>query len=337
MNITILGAGAWGTALAISLASRHQVVLWGRNADAMEQAKQQQENMLYLPGFALPKTLRLSADFDEAMRHVTSTNVHEQQSLLIIASPVAGLRQLLEQMQPYPISNIIWLCKGFEKDSHLLPHQIVQNIFGDEIPCGVLSGPSFAQEVARGLPCALTIASHSTSLRNAVVTALHGDNIRIYSTDDVVGVEVGGAVKNILAIATGIADGLELGLNARAALITRGLAEITRLGSVLGGKTETFMGLTGIGDLILTSTGNLSRNRTVGLALAQGKTLSSIVAELGHVAEGVPCAQVVRALASKLGVEMPITNAVAAVLFDGDTPQTMLTHLLSRNPKDETS
>ncbi len=335
MNITILGAGAWGTALAIALANRHQVVLWGRNADAVQQAKAQQENTLYLPGFSLPPALRLSADFDEAMRHVTNANA--QQSLLIIASSVAGLRPLLEQIQPYPIANVIWLCKGFEKDSHLLPHQIVQNIVGDEIPCGVLSGPSFAQEVARGLPCALTIASHSISLRESVVTALHGGNIRIYSTDDVVGVEVGGAVKNILAIATGIADGLELGLNARAALITRGLAEITRLGGVLGGRTETFMGLTGIGDLILTSTGNLSRNRTVGLALAQGKTLSSIVAELGHVAEGVPCAQVVRVLASKLGVEMPITNAVAAVLFDGDTPQTMLTHLLSRNPKDETS
>jgi glycerol-3-phosphate dehydrogenase (NAD(P)+) len=219
---------------------------------------------------------------------------------------------------------VVWLCKGFEYDTGLLPHQIVREVLGDTVAGGALSGPSFAQEVAKGLPCALTIASDSAALRASVVETAHGGNVRVYSSEDLVGVEVGGAVKNVLAIATGAADGLGLGLNARAALITRGLAEITRLGVALGGQTETFMGLTGMGDLILTCTGDLSRNRRVGLGLAQGKPLEQIVQELGHVAEGVPCAKAVRELAAKLGVDMPITNAVAGVLFDGDQPQAMV-------------
>jgi glycerol-3-phosphate dehydrogenase (NAD(P)+) len=208
-------------------------------------------------------------------------------------------------------------------------------VLGTGIPLGALSGPSFAQEVARGLPCALTIASDTPALRECVVSAVHGRTLRVYSSDDLTGVEVGGAVKNILAIATGVVDGMGLGMNARAALITRGLAEITRLGIALGGRSETFMGLAGVGDLILTCTGDLSRNRQVGLGLAQGKTLDSIVAELGHVAEGVRCAQAVRALALDYGVDMPITNAVAAVLFDGDSPRDMVERLLARDPRDE--
>jgi glycerol-3-phosphate dehydrogenase (NAD(P)+) len=212
---------------------------------------------------------------------------------------------------------------------------VVREVLGDTVPAAALSGPSFAQEVARGQPCALTVASCSEQLRDSVVASVHGGNIRVYSCDDMVGVEVGGAVKNILAIATGAADGLGLGLNARAALITRGLAEITRLGTALGGKPSTFMGLTGMGDLILTCTGDLSRNRRVGLALAQGKPLETIVAELGHVAEGVPCAKAVRELARKLGVDMPITNAVAGVLFDGDNAAEMASKLLARDPRDE--
>jgi len=208
-------------------------------------------------------------------------------------------------------------------------------VLGDTISGAALSGPSFAQEVARGLPCALTVASHDERLRNRVVAAVHGGHIRVYACDDMIGVEVGGAVKNILAIATGAADGMGLGLNARAALITRGLAEITRLGTILGGRASTFMGLTGMGDLILTCTGDLSRNRRVGLALAQGKPLATIVEELGHVAEGVPCARAVRELAFQLGVDMPITNAVAGVLFDGDNAAAMVTRLLARDPRDE--
>lgn len=331
MNITILGAGAWGTALAISLADRHRLVLWGRNDDTMRDAAARRENTAYLPGFQLPDSLTVSADFDAAVAHVASSD----DALLIVASPVAGLRPLLKRLQGTAIPNLVWLCKGFEEKTQLLPHQVAHEVLGAELAIGTLSGPSFAQEVARGLPCALVIASDTASLRERVVSAVHGRTIRVYSTDDVVGVEVGGAVKNILAIATGIIDGMGLGFNARAALITRGLAEITRLGIVLGGRTETFMGLAGMGDLLLTCTGDLSRNRQVGLSLAQGKKLDTIVTELGHVAEGVRCAQAVRALALDYGVDMPITNAVAGVLFDGDSPRDMVTRLLSRDPRDE--
>jgi glycerol-3-phosphate dehydrogenase (NAD(P)+) len=336
MNITVLGAGAWGTALAIALAQRHRVMLWGRNPDTMAAAVAQRENTAYLPGFALPDNLMLSADFSQAIAHVTADAATlKADALLIVASSVAGLRELARQLQAYPIPNIVWLCKGFEESTRMLPHQIVRQVLGDAIPAAVLSGPSFAQEVARGLPCALSVASAHAGLCEQVVAAVHGGNIRIYSTDDLVGVEVGGAVKNILAIATGVADGLGLGLNARAALITRGLAEITRLGVALGGRSETFMGLSGVGDLILTCTGDLSRNRKVGLGLAQGKKLASIVTELGHVAEGVRCAAAVRALAHERGVDMPISNAVAGVLFDGDSLQAVMELLLSRNPREE--
>ncbi|GGI19822.1 NAD(P)H-dependent glycerol-3-phosphate dehydrogenase [Oxalicibacterium faecigallinarum] len=329
MNITILGAGAWGTALAISLASSHAVVLWGREADVMREAQARRENPAYLPGFALPDGVTMTADFEMAVQHVG------QDGLLIIATSLSGLRPMAARLKACAIPNIVWLCKGFEEDTYLLPHQIVREVMGDAIPSGALSGPSFAQEVAQGLPCALTIASSDAALCQRVVDALHGRSLRIYSTDDLVGVEVGGAVKNILAIATGVSDGLGLGLNARAALMTRGLAEIMRLGVALGGRAETFTGLTGMGDLILTCTGDLSRNRRVGLGLAQGKPLQQIVSELGHVAEGVRCAQAVRALSDRLGVDMPIAHAVAAVLFDGESPRDILTHLLSRDPRVE--
>jgi glycerol-3-phosphate dehydrogenase (NAD(P)+) len=336
MNITLLGAGAWGTALALSLANRHQIVLWGRDPDAMQDAALHRENRAYFPGFALPDHLHITADFDMAVAHVAPVDTAND-TLLIVATAVVGLRPLATRLKSCTIPNMVWLCKGFEKNSRLLPHQIVRQIFGANIDIGALSGPSFAQEVARGLPCALTIASDSSTLRERVVRAVHNRNMRIYSCDDMVGVEVGGAVKNILAIATGIIDGLGLGLNARAALITRGLAEITRLGIALGGRTETFMGLTGIGDLILTCTGDLSRNRQVGLSLAQGKKLDTIVHELGHVAEGVHCAQAVRTLAQEYGIDMPIANAVAAVLFDGDSPGEMITRLLARDPRHEST
>lgn len=331
VKISILGAGAWGTALAIALAERHQVLLWGREEEAMRKAAAQRENVTYLPGFRLPDNLRVTSDFEEAVAHVAGS----ERALLIIASSVSGLRPIAQRLQPYPIPNLVWLCKGFEEQTQRLPHQIVRETLGIKLPIGALSGPSFAQEVARGLPCALTVASDALALRECVVQTVHSRSIRVYTTDDLVGVEVGGAVKNILAIATGVTDGLGLGHNARAALITRGLAEITRLGVALGGRAETFMGLAGMGDLILTCTGDLSRNRRVGLGLAQDKTLETVVAELGHVAEGVRCAQAVRALALELGVEMPITNAVAAVLFEGDSPREMVERLLSRDPRDE--
>ena len=333
-NITILGAGAWGTAVAIALAARHNVLLWARNPALADATRTTGENTAYLPGFPMPAGLNVTSSLDAALEHVSGAGAGDS-PLLIAACPVAGLRPLLEQLKPHPIPNIVWLCKGFEGGTGLLPHQVVQEVLGDRVPGAALSGPSFAQEVARGLPCALTVASESAELRDRVVSIVHGGSMRVYSCDDLVGVEVGGAVKNVLAIATGVADGLGLGLNARAALITRGLAEITRLGVALGASASTFMGLTGMGDLILTCTGDLSRNRRVGLALAQGKALDTIVAELGHVAEGVPCARAVRELAGKLGVDMPITNAVAGVLFDGDTPQDTLAQLLARDPRGE--
>jgi glycerol-3-phosphate dehydrogenase (NAD(P)+) len=326
MNITILGAGAWGTALGLSLTGRHQVVLWGRNQKLIGDIRQSRQHQ----GFTLPDSLIVTADFQAALQHTQSPS-----DLLIIGSSVSGLRPLSKALSATPIPNLVWLCKGLEENSLQLPHQIVRQELGDSVLCGALSGPSFAQEVAQGKPCALTIASKSATLRDLVVNAIHGPAIRVYSSDDVVGVEVGGAVKNILAIATGIADGMGLGLNARAALITRGLAEITRLGLALGGRLETFMGLTGMGDLILTCTGDLSRNRRVGLALAQGKPLAQIVQELGHVAEGVRCAEAVQTLSRKLHVDMPITNAIADVLFKGDSPVQMVQSLLARDSKAE--
>jgi len=332
--ITVLGAGAWGTAVAIALAARHDVLLWGRNPEQMAAIEAARDNVTYLPGHPLPPSLRVSADFEAALAHVTDA-APGTTPLLIAACPVAGLRPLLDQLKSRNIPNVVWLCKGFEYGTGLLPHQVVREVLGDTVPGAALSGPSFAQEVARGLPCGLTVASSSAELRERVVSLVHGGSVRVYACDDLVGVEVGGAVKNILAIATGAADGLGLGLNARAALITRGLAEITRLGVTLGAQASTFMGLTGMGDLILTCTGDLSRNRRVGLALAQGKQLDTIVKELGHVAEGVPCAKAVRELAARLGVDMPITNAVAGVLFDGASVPETVDQLLARDPRNE--
>lgn len=344
MNITILGAGAWGTALALGLAERHQVLLWGRDAAGIDTLAAERENRRYLTGFPFPSDLAVSADLGAALQHLQPTpsrgTAASHAGLLIVATSVAGLRPLCERLRQLRsetcrLPNIVWLCKGFEQDTSLLPHQVVRATLGPDIAVGVLSGPSFAQEVARGLPCALAIASENAALREQVVAAVHSRSVRVYSTDDVIGVEVGGAVKNILAIATGVIDGMAFGANARAALITRGLAEITRFGVALGGRSETFMGLTGIGDLLLTCTGDLSRNRQVGLGLAQGKALATIVAELGHVAEGVRCAQAVRELAKRQGVDMPISNAVAGVLFDGDAADAMVSRLLSRDPRSE--
>ena len=326
MNITILGAGAWGTALALSLTARHPVVLWGRNSELIREISLHRTHQ----GFNLPASLAITSDLSAALAHSAGPG-----SLVIVGTSVSGLRPLSQSLRSHGIPNLVWLCKGLEETSLLLPHQVVQQELGNAMPCGALSGPSFAQEVAKGQPCALTIASHFPTLCELVVNAVHGPAIRVYSSDDLVGVEVGGAVKNILAIATGIADGMGLGLNARAALITRGLAEITRLGQALGGRVETFMGLTGMGDLILTCTGDLSRNRRVGLALAQGKPLAQIVEELGHVAEGVRCAQAVQTLSRQLNVDMPITNAIADVLFKGDSPVQMVRNLLARDAKAE--
>jgi glycerol-3-phosphate dehydrogenase (NAD(P)+) len=331
--VVILGAGAWGTALAVALAPARRVTLWGRNAALMQELAQRHENRAYLADIALPSSISFTSDLSAA---VTAA----QGGVLLAATSVAGLRPLAQAlkgkaMKGQAIPNLVWLCKGFEEGSRLLPHQVVREELGSSLPAGALSGPSFAQEVAQGLPCALTVASADAELARLVVHAVHGRAIRVYASEDLIGVEVGGAVKNILAIATGIADGMGLGMNARAALITRGLVEISRLGVALGAKPETFTGLTGMGDLILTCTGALSRNRRVGLGLAQGKPLSEVVAELGHVAEGVRCAQAVCTLARERGIDMPIAEAVASILFNARSPRETVAQLLARDPRSE--
>ncbi|MEK6245722.1 MAG: NAD(P)H-dependent glycerol-3-phosphate dehydrogenase [Pseudomonadota bacterium] len=320
----VLGAGAWGTALAVALAGRHEVTLWARDAKQALSLVAERRNARYLPEIALPEALRVESALDRALSGA---------ELLVAATPVAGLRDLLGKLKGGKVP-LVWLCKGFEQDSAALPHEIIA-ASGIRAPSGALSGPSFALEVAKGLPCALTLASADAAFAANTAAQLHGGRLRVYHSDDVVGVEIGGAVKNVLAIAVGICDGLGLGQNARAALVTRGLAELARLGVALGGRAETVMGLTGAGDLILTATGDLSRNRRVGLELARGKSLQAIVAGLGHVAEGVRSAHATLARARSCAVEMPITAAVNAVLEGSLTPQQAVELLLARDPKGE--
>lgn len=328
MDIAVMGAGAWGTALAIS-AARHgrAVTLWARDAAQAQALDAERQNRRYLPGVELPPALSVaSGELPPA-------------DLYVIASPMAGLRGWLQRLadQPAPVA---WLCKGFEQPqpgalAHgLLGHEIAAEV-APRLACGVLSGPSFAQEVARAQPTAIVAASEHAAVREALVQAFHGNTLRVYANDDVAGVEVGGAVKNVLAIATGLCDGLGLGLNARAALITRGLAEMTRLGIALGARTETFMGLSGLGDLVLTATGDLSRNRQVGRLLAEGRSLAQAVESLGHVAEGVYSARTVVQRARALGVDMPISAAVVSLLEGQVQPAQAIAELMGRDPKPE--
>jgi glycerol-3-phosphate dehydrogenase (NAD(P)+) len=326
MKIAVLGAGAWGTALAVAAAARHAVRLWARDAGQAEALRGTRRNARYLPEIALPTALQIDTDLAAACAHARG-------GLLIIATPMAALRPMLRALPPDQPA--LWLCKGFESGSGLLGHEIAR-AERPGIACGVLSGPSFALEVARGQPTALVAASTDAALAAAAVQAFHGDSLRLYTTDDVVGVEVGGAVKNVLAIATGIVDGMpQPGLNARAALITRGLAEMTRLGLALGARADTFMGLSGLGDLVLTATGELSRNRRVGLLLAQGLPLARILQELGHVAEGAYSAATALARAQSLGVDMPITQAVVEVLEGRLTPEQAMGRLMGRQARAE--
>src|SRR6478609_6520736 len=307
MDILVLGAGAWGTALAISAGERHRVTLWARDPAQAAAIAAAGENRKYLAGCLLPAGVRVESGAATGLAALAAS--HE---LVIVASPMAGLRELLTQLASCG-RPVAWLCKGFETPTGLLGHEIRAEV-APQLAGGALSGPSFAQEVARGQPSALVAASESAVVRDALVAAFHGPAMRIYANDDLAGVEVGGAVKNVLAIATGLCDGLSLGLNARAALITRGLAEMTRLAIALGARADTFMGLSGLGDLVLTATGDLSRNRQVGLLLARGKSPAEAVASLGHVAEGVYSARTVAERASRVGVDMPITRAVVALL-----------------------
>lgn len=333
MKIIVLGAGAWGTALAVSASGQqHQATLWARNAEQVLAMAQTRQNQRYLPDVVLPPDLAFSST-DLGGLPALAVDA----DLVVVATPMLALRPMLTALRGLRVP-VAWLCKGFEapvcKPFGLLAHEI-QGLVAPEMIAGVLSGPSFALEVARAQPTALVAASPHEVVRQALVAAFHSPTLRVYANEDIVGVEVGGAVKNVLAIATGLCDGLHLGLNARAALITRGLTEMTRLGMALGARAETFMGLSGLGDLVLTATGDLSRNRQVGLALAQGQTLQQATSALGHVAEGVYSARTVVQRAQLLGVDMPIAQAVVALLDGQMTPQQAVARLMGREPTAE--
>jgi glycerol-3-phosphate dehydrogenase (NAD(P)+) len=328
MNIAILGAGAWGTALAIALAGKHRVTLWARDPGQAEAMAAERRNRRYLAEAALPEPVAVTGDAAAALRHA---------DLALIATPTGAMRDALARVKAAGRElPVVWGCKGFEPATGALPHRIIAEALGGRVRCGALSGPSFALEVAQGRPTALTLASSDPEFARATARELHQARLRVYFSNDLIGVELGGAVKNVLAIATGICDGLDLGLNARAALITRGLAEMTRLGVAFGGRAETFMGLTGAGDLILTCTGEPSRNRRVGLLLGRGEGLDAALASIGHVAEGVQSAREIERAAADKKVDMPITQAVCGVLFRGVDPERAVQQLLSRDPKSET-
>jgi glycerol-3-phosphate dehydrogenase (NAD(P)+) len=325
MRIVILGAGAWGTALSAALCGRHDVVLWTRSAADRAQLRDRRTSAR-LPGITLPAAVFIADDADAAA----------DADLFLAATSTAGLEPALTAFAPVIAdSALLWGCKGFEAATGRLPHAVVADVLPGMTRAGALTGPSFAVEVARGLPAALTVSSNDAAFARSAAAALNGSRLRIYSSTDVIGAELGGAVKNVMAIATGICDGLHLGANARAALVTRGLAEIARLGVRLGGNAETFMGLTGLGDLVLTATGDLSRNRAVGLGVAAGRKLDEILDTLGHVAEGVSSARSVRDLARRHQLEMPITETVCAVLFEGLAPAAAVEQLLARGPRAE--
>ncbi|MDP3229072.1 MAG: NAD(P)H-dependent glycerol-3-phosphate dehydrogenase [Acidovorax sp.] len=335
MKIIVLGAGAWGSALALSAAQHpvgHAVTLWARDAAQAGSMRTERQNPRYLPDITFPTSLAVADGNLGALLPGAD--------LVIVATPMAALRSMLQALRGCT-APVAWLCKGFEavpagesESFGLLAHE-VQALVAPELIAGVFSGPSFAQEVALGQPTALVAASAHAPVRDALVSAFHSSSVRVYANEDIVGVEVGGAVKNVLAIATGLCDGLALGLNARAALITRGLAEMTRLGLALGARPDTFMGLSGLGDLVLTATGDLSRNRRVGMLLAEGKNLQQAVESLGHVAEGVYSARTVAQRAQVLGVDMPITRAVVALLDGQLTPANAVALLMGRGPASE--
>lgn len=338
-RVAVLGAGSWGTALAAVAARRRPTLLWARQAEQAAAMSATHENARYLPGVSLPATLDIGADFDQALSWAAAEG---GVPLLILGVPVAGLEALCRMLaQRLPALgaegwHVVWTCKGFDEAQGRLPHEVARGALGQTpgVRLGVLSGPSFAREVAQGLPVGLTVASDDAALCSAVTAALHGGAVRVYAGSDVVGVEVGGAMKNIISIACGVSDGLMLGTNARAALITRGLAEMTRLGVALGARADTFSGLTGLGDLVLSATGDLSRNRRVGLEIGAGRKLDDVLAG-GVTAEGVRAARSALARARALDVDLPITAAVCAVLFDGVSPMTAVSTLLARDARPE--
>lgn len=327
--ITILGAGSWGTALALFLARLgHPVNLWSSDQAAVQQMQKERANTRYLPGQSFPDTLHPTNDLAQSL---------EQTNDVMIAVPSAGFRKTLLQIKPliHSTTRILWVTKGLDETTGQLLHSVAEEILEKNRAYAVLSGPSFAREVALGLPTAVVIASNNDDFANDLVQRFNSPKLRVYLSHDMIGVEVGGVVKNVLAIATGISDGMGFGANARCALITRGLAEMIRLGTALGGQYETFNGLAGLGDLILTCTDNQSRNRRFGLSLGQGKSTIAAEADIGQVVEGKRNAEYVIRLAQSVQVEMPIVDAVWRVLQNKITPNDALQQLLSRAPKAE--
>ncbi len=328
-SVTVLGAGSWGTALAMLLARNGAAVkLWDRDAEHVEQMVRDRINQRYLPEIRLPDLISPMIDLPAALK---------QADYVLIAVPSSGFRSVLQRVRNQVGSsfNLIWASKGLEPGTGKFLHQVVDEELPEHRLLAVLSGPSFAKEVARGLPTAVTIASKNTEYAKSVAALFHCQRFRTYTSEDVLGVELGGSVKNVLAIAAGISDGLGYGANARAALITRGLAEIMRLGRVLGGNRETFMGLAGVGDLVLTCTDDQSRNRRLGLALGRGISLNQAVADIGQAVEGLHTAREVDELARAHKVDMPITQQVKRVLYDGEEASPAVDALLAREPKAE--
>ncbi len=327
--ISVFGAGAWGTALALQIARNgFRVCLWGRPSAQIAEMQLARANPRYLPGVSLPDSITLTDDLAQAAR---------ASAFWVIVVPSEGFGPLLDELKPHltPGTRLVWATKGFEKTTGRFLHELVEAQLGPTVPYGVVSGPTFAAEVARNLPTAMTLAASRAEYAQQMVRVFHGEHLRVYSSTDVIGVQLGGAVKNVLAIAAGISDGLGFGANARAALITRGLAEMMRLGASLGARTETLMGLAGVGDLVLTCTDNQSRNRRFGLALGQGKPAAEALAEIGQVVEGAVTANMLHAVASRQGVEMPIAVEVYRILYEGLSPVQAVGELLGRRLRPE--
>ncbi|MBT4574244.1 MAG: NAD(P)-dependent glycerol-3-phosphate dehydrogenase [Thiotrichales bacterium] len=329
MNISLLGTGSWGTALAIQLARReHQVTLWGHRTDAVTAIDEQRENVRYLPGVKLSNNIRLESSLTTTVKGCDA---------LLIATPSHAFREILQQIKTDIDSSttLIWASKGVEPTSHKLLHQAVEEELGKDHPKAIISGPTFAREVAEGLPTAVTIAADSIDIAHSVAEIFHSKNFRCYTSTDIIGVEIGGATKNVLAIAAGIADGLGFGANTRAALITRGLHELIRLGVALGGKQETFMGMGGLGDLILTCTDNQSRNRRLGLAIGGGENIERAISSINQVVEGAQAARDIVELAKANSIEIPISEQVSLVIHNNKEPQRAVQDLLQRGIKHE--
>jgi glycerol-3-phosphate dehydrogenase (NAD(P)+) len=327
--MAVVGAGSWGTALALQFARCGRPIrLWGRDRAQLTQMRETHENTRYLPGAAFPGNLEAVLELEACLDGVRD---------ILIAVPSHGFRETLEAIKPLLVNGarVCWATKGFELHTGKLPHVVAAEVLGADRPVAVLSGPTFAREVGDGLPTALTIAANDPEFAQDLAVTLSGDNFRAYTSDDMIGVEVGGAVKNVLAIGAGMSDGLGFGANTRVALITRGLVEMTRLGVALGAKRETFMGLAGMGDLMLTCTDNLSRNRRMGLALAEGKSVEQAQEEIQQVVEGVMAAEAVHEVAEKLGIEMPICHQVYRILYEGASAREAVGALMRRDLKSE--